>query len=82
MTPEVEFIAWDKSIEFQLYRLPIPEPSITDREDNCRDGETPDEEINTDMPAWVDGATIPTYESEVEDKRVVEQRKENLNIFN
>lgn len=78
LTPEIIVIAWDETIEFEQDRLPVPEPSIADRKDNSRDSETPDEEINCNMPPWVNGAPLATDQGEKNDNRIIEQREEYL----
>ena len=71
--PEVPLVAWDEVVEFQKHGLPPPEPTPADGKDNGGDAESPNEEVDTDVPAGVDGfATAAGEEEEVEGDGVVD----------
>lgn len=72
VAPEVPVVAGYKTIEVEQDRLPIPEPSIANRKDNCWNSKTPNEEINSNMPAWVNGATVATDKGNEQDDRVIQ----------
>lgn len=79
MTPEIVLVARHNAIiEFNEDGLPVPEPAIPNGEDDRGDGEAPDEEIHTNIPAGVNGAAFALKESKKEEKRVVEEREKDL----
>ena len=78
MTPEVIFVARHDAIELKKDGLPVPEPTIANGEENRWYTETPNQEVNCDIPARVNGPAVALEESEEEKKRVIEEGEENL----
>ena len=79
MTPEIVRVTWHNAIfEFNEDGLPVPEPAISNRENDRWYSEAPDEEIHANVPARVNGAAVALKESKEEEKRVVEKSEEDL----
>ena len=53
-----EEAAIDVSIPIHDGCSPIPEEASTDGEDDSRNAKSPDDEINADIPCWVEMATL------------------------
>lgn len=58
--------------------LPIQIPAITSRKYNSGDCESPDEEVDRDMPARVDWMPIADKETEEENDGIVEESEKDL----
>lgn len=81
LTPIVPLkVAWHDAFEFNKNGLPVPEPAITDGEDDSRYSKAPNEEIHSDIPSRVNGAAMALEQSEEEEERVVEEGDEDLKI--
>ena len=80
MAPEIPFVAWHEALDVNEDGLPIPEPAITDGEDDRRYSKAPDEEIDSDIPSRMDRAAVALEESEEDDERIVEEGEEDLGV--
>ena len=56
LTPEIPRVAWHDAFKLNEDRLPIPEPTVTNGEDDGGYSKGPDEEIYSDIPSRVDRA--------------------------
>lgn len=64
-------------MELHEYRLPPPEPAPADGEDDGRDTESPDKEVDPNVPAWMDGFVGVPEDEEAEGEWVVDERYED-----
>ena len=65
LRPEVVATAGDTTIGISVVnRLPPPEPAVADCENDGRNAQGPDEEVESHMPARVDGLPASTKEEE------------------
>lgn len=80
LTPEIVRVAWHDAIEVKENRLPVPEPAITNGEEERRYTKTPNDEINPNIPSRMDLAAVAVEESDQDDEGVVEEGEEDLQI--
>jgi len=73
LAPEVPVIARHDAIEINQNGLPVPKPAIAYREDNGGESKSPDKEVNTNVPAWVNGAAMAVNEAQEDDDGVVDE---------
>ena len=69
-------------LKLQDDRLPPPEPSASDGEDNARDAESPYQKVEANVPARMISSSAPVAEKKEEDGRVVEHGDKDLYAHN
>ena len=68
----------DDIVDLEHDRLPIEIPSIANRENNPWNGKSPNEQINADMPTWMNRTPFEVEEAEVDHNRVVQESEKDL----
>lgn len=77
----VRVLAWDIAVgEPEYDRLPVMEPSITGREDDRGQGQTPYDEIGCYGPSGVNGATVAELHCCKDEEGIVENANEELRV--
>lgn len=71
-------VAWDEAFKFEKDRLPVQEPAIAQRVDHGGEGETPDEEVDSYVPAWVDRFALAVEDVKPDGERVIEESEADL----
>lgn len=74
----VRGITRDEAVNLEFYRSPVPEPACTYGKDNAWDPEGPDDEVDGNVDARVDGFARAVGDFEPEDQRVVKEAEDDL----
>lgn len=74
----VRDIARDEVVNLEFHRFPVPEPACADGQDNARDSEHPDDEVDGNVNARVEGFAGLVEDVEPEDRRVVDKAEDDL----